>query len=208
MKILLLGANGRTGRELTKRALSLDMEVTAVVRSADRMPDALARDVRLCVTDPCSSAALTPLVAGHDAVVSVLGPRLPSANAASVYSRSADAIVAAMRNSDIRRLLVTSSAMLFPQRRLLDRLLKRLVAQVVEAAAAMEAQIRVSNLDWTIARTSFLTNSDATTARVLSERDAGNRAPTGAVSRTAVARFLLDEAQQGHHRQEVVALFG
>ena len=113
-----------------------------------------------------------------------------------------------MQASEVRRLLVTSSALLFPQKSLLIRLLKRLVWSLVDAASAMEHRIRASQLDWTIARTSFLTNGDATTARVLGDEHFEHDSPSGAVSRTAVANFLVDELRQSRHHNQTVALFG
>lgn len=206
MRILLLGANGRTGREIMKRASMSDAEVTAVVRSADRMPEEFSGHVRVRVADACREEALRPLMAGMDMVISVLGPRWPTRSATRVYSESARAIVGAMEASACRRLLVTSSALLFPLQRRTDRLLARLVPRVVEHAREMERTITNSDLQWTIARTSFLTNEETSAARVLNEPEVLREAPRGAVARRAVARFLLEEGPE--RPGQIVGLFG
>ena len=110
-----------------------------------------------------------------------------------------------MQGSDVNRLLVTSSALLFPGDGLLDGVLRRLTPNVVREAARMEERIRSSGLDWTIARTGFLTNDGAT-----GYRHAGGVLPEGggSVSRAAVACFLLAEARQSAHVRQVVGLSG
>lgn len=205
MKILLLGANGRTGRDVLGRALSAGNTVTALVRAEGRLADVSHERLEVRVGSPCDPTVLERLLPGHDLVISVLGPRWPSETASSIYPDSAAAIVNAMQGSDVDRLLVTSSALLFPTDRLFVRVLRRLVPSIVEGARRMEDQIRASSLDWTIARTSFLTNDRATTYRLGTDTlpEGG-----GSISRAAVASFLLTEAEQPSYRRQVVGLCG
>jgi len=199
MKSLVLGANGRTGRQFIDRVLSAGGHVTAVVRGADRLADVHHPRLRVCVGDPCDPALLATVMPGHDVVVSALGPRRPTKSASAVYPDSASAIVEAMRVSGVTRLLVTSSAMLFPSRRFFDRMLRLLVPRIVAAARRMEDTIQSSGLDWTIARTGFLTDDADGTYRT-SDREGGT------ISRAGVANFLRREAEQGRHIGEVVGL--
>ncbi|MEL6429178.1 MAG: NAD(P)-binding oxidoreductase [Planctomycetota bacterium] len=213
LRILLLGANGRTGRQLLHRAAARGHALTAVVRSADRLTDLeasgpLPPGARARVADPCDHAQLADLLPGHDAVVSVLGPRLPTRRASRVYGDSAAAVVPAMLACDVRRLLVTSSALLFPTRRPLARVLRRLVPRIVEGAANMETRIRASDLDWTIVRTSFLDDSDGPDRHEVSEDKAAAGAYGSAVSRAAVAGLLLEELETPRRVREVVGLYG
>ena len=205
MKIALLGANGRTGREVLGRALKAGDTVTALVRAEDRLADVSHERLEVRVGSPCAPSVLAPLLPGHDMVISVLGPRWPSKAASAIYSDSAAAIVDAMQRSDVNRLLVTSSALLFPDDRLMTRALRRLVSSLVEQARCMEELIRSSSLDWTIARTSFLTNHSDESYRV-----AEGTLPEGggSISRVAVARFILTEAKQSSHLRQVVGLCG
>ncbi len=205
MKILLLGANGRTGRQVLARALRDGDTLTAIVRAPDRLADITHERLRVCVANPCDPGALEQLLPGHDAVISVLGPRWPTRAASAIYYESAAAIVEAMHRAKVTRLLVTSSALLFPDDGLLARVLQFLVPRIVEAAGRMETQICASDLDWTVARTGFLTSDDK--ADYNAARDA---MPDGAgsIPRAAVARFLLEEAKQHHHLRQVVGLSG
>ena len=203
MKIVLLGANGRTGRQVLGRALSAGETVTALVRGEDRLADLSHERLEVRVGSACDPRVLEPLLPGHDVVISTLGPRRPTRAATAIYSDSAASIVEAMQGSDVNRLLVTSSALFFPSDRLLDRVLRRLTPNVVREARRMEERIRSSSLDWTIARTGFLTNDGAT-----SYRHAEGASPKGggSISRAAVACFFLTEAQESTHLRQVVGL--
>ncbi|MEM6996140.1 MAG: NAD(P)-binding oxidoreductase [Myxococcota bacterium] len=205
MKILLLGANGRTGREVMGRALESGDRVTALVRGEDRLADLHHDRLRVRVGNPCDPAFLEELLPGHDLVVSVLGPRWPSKAASAIYPDSAAALVDAMGRSDVRRLLVTSSALLFGRDTRLDRLLRWLVPSIVDGARQMEDRIRASGLQWTIARTGFLTNGTTTRYR---QRDGALPEGAGSISRAAVARFLLAEAAAPSQAGQVVGLCG
>lgn len=205
MKLFLFGANGRTGREVLRGALDAGDTVTALVRGEDRLADVSHQRLETFVGNPCDPGVLKALLPGHDAVVSVLGPRRPSKAASAIYPESAAAIVEAMHRSEVDRLLVTSSALLFPDAGLLAGLLRRLMPGIVQAARGMENRIRASDLAWTIVRTSLLTNG-----RETSYRASAGALPEGggAVSRSAVARFLLAEARQSGHLRQVVGLCG
>lgn len=205
MKIFLLGANGRAGRAVIDRALSAGHSVTALVRSEGRLADVSHEQLEVRVGTPCDPGFLEPLLPGHDVVISVLGPRRPWKSATAIYPQSGAAIVDAMRKSGIERLLVTSSGLLFPEGGFFIDAMRWLVRGLVEDAGRMEERIRSSGLAWTIARTDFLTNDSATRYRV-----AADALPEGggSVSRAAVAKFLLMEAEHPRHLRQVVGLCG
>lgn len=70
--IAALGATGRTGKLVIERALARGMTVRALARTPSKLGDLAAR-VQVVEGDATSEAALTTLVAGADAVVSMLG---------------------------------------------------------------------------------------------------------------------------------------
>ena len=205
VKIVLLGANGRTGRHVLGGALSAGDAVTALVRASDKLAGLSHERLEVRVGSACDPRVLEALLPGHDVVISTLGPRRPTRAATAIYSDSAASIVEAMQGSEVNRLLVTSSALLFPSDRLLDGVLRRLTPSVVKEARRMEERIRSSSLDWTIARTGFLTNDRATSYR---HAEGASPAGGGSISRAAVAHFLLTEARQPTHLRQVVGLCG
>jgi hypothetical protein len=77
LTVLLLGGTGRTGRRVLEQLLSREIDVRAIVRSADRLPAGVVSNPRLHVVaadvPSLSDADLRDHVRGCDAVISCLG---------------------------------------------------------------------------------------------------------------------------------------
>ena len=189
MKLVVLGANGGTGKLVLRAALEDGMAVTAVVRSEGKRPKIAHPNLKTVVGDPCDPAFLKTVLRGQDALISTLGGRSPTKSATSVYYRSADAIVEAAWDTGLKRVLVTSTALLFPEQTLLGTLLQYLVPNVVRSADKMEKVLQSSGLNWTAARAGFL--NDAPEATYRAAKGALPKDGT-AVPRLALARFLVD----------------
>ena len=205
MKIILLGANGRTGREVLSRALAAGDAVTALVRAEDRLANVTHPQLNVHVGNVCDPETLKQILPGHDAVISTLGPRMPTKAACTIYSESATAIVEAMQECEVNRLLVTSTALLFSSDKLLDQFLRVIARHNADHANRMEATIRTSNLEWTIARMGFLNDKSTIDCR-LAEGAFPNGG--GSISRAAVAHFLFTEAKQSNYPHKVIGLCG
>lgn len=189
LKLVVLGANGRTGKLVVKAALDRGMDITAVVRSADKKPRNFHNRLHYVVGDPCNAAFLKGILKDQDIVISSLGGRLPTHAATSIYYRSADAIVDATLEMGQKRVLVTSTALLFPPKKLMEKVLRFLVPNVVRSATRMEQILAESDLDWTVARCGFLNDENVSAYRA----EAGSLPHNGSsVSRLALAHFLLD----------------
>ena len=201
--VLLLGATGRTGGLFLTRALEAGHRVTAVVRQ----PDFDVTHERLTVHhgSACDPEVLRPLLPGHDAVVSTLGPRWPTRRAAAVYPDSAAALLPAMWEAGVERVLVTSTALLFEGAGWMTTMLRRLVPAIVDGAGRMEARIRDAAIDWTVVRTGFLTDAPGAEYRLAVDAMPD---PSAGLPRAALATFLLEELQSGNHRRQVVGLSG
>ena len=192
MKIVVLGANGRTGIHVVRQALECGFEVTAVVRSEAKRPSIPHENLTVAVGDPCDPGFLATIFAGKDAVISTLGGRMPTKKATSVYPRSAEAIVEGARQSGLKRVLVTSSALLFDAGSLIDKILVFVVHRVVSSATRMEQTLLSSGLDVTIARCGFLNDGDETAYRAEADALPANGS---AIARQSLSRFLIDSAQ-------------
>ena len=204
MKLLLLGANGRTGREVLRLGLDQGSSISALIRHEDRLADVRHGRLDIIVGNACDPQFLKTLVQGHDAVISVLGPRSPSRQASAIYSDAASALVEALPQSGVRRLLVMSTALLFPHSGFTSAALRTLVGGMVRQARLMESRIMSSSLDWTIVRTGFLKDGadDGVSLAV------GAPAQGRAVSRAAVARILLSEALKPEHSRAILGVSG
>ncbi|MFC9325911.1 NAD(P)-dependent oxidoreductase [Kitasatospora sp. NPDC057015] len=163
MRIVVLGATGPTGRELTGQALAAGHQVTAVSRRAASLPAAAGLTaVGADATDP---DALDAVVRGSDAVVSALGVP-PGRRPVDLYSSATRNALAAMGRHGVKRLLVVSSSVTDPHWRpsgalffnhVLDPYVNRVIARTAhEDMRRMEALLTDSDLDWTIARPSGL----------------------------------------------------
>lgn len=155
MKTIVLGANGRTGGQLVRLALERAAEITAIVRSEDKCPDREDDNLTTLFGDPCDPKFLSRAFHEKDVVVSTLGGQTPTKAATSVYYRSSEAIVEAALDTGLERVLVTSTALLFPPRSLLDRLLPMIVRHMVQNARQIEQTLAGADLSWTIARCGF-----------------------------------------------------
>jgi putative NADH-flavin reductase len=205
MKLVVLGANGRTGQHVVRKALDMGVSVTAIVRSAAKRPKIRHERLSVAVGDPCDAVFLATVFRDQDAVISTLGGRRPSKKATSIYYKSAEAIAKAASDTGLKTVIVTSSALLFPPRRLLDRILMAIVHNVVHSATRMEQTLRSANLNVVIARCGFLT--DAAESKYRAEPD--SLPDNGSsVSRLSLARFLVDKVQQSRSGFQIYGVSG
>ena len=113
MNLLVLGATGGTGLEIVRQAVERGHSVTAFVRSPDRLSRFWNR-IKIAQGNLLNSAELERVIAGHDAVISGFGPRIPVAKAeAHLLEEFAVALTTAMRLVSVTRVIVESVAFLF-----------------------------------------------------------------------------------------------
>jgi putative NADH-flavin reductase len=205
MKLVVLGSNGRTGRFVVREALQRGDAVTAVVRSDAKRPTVQHDKLSVIVGDPCDPKFLSEVFRDQDAVISTLGGRKPTKKATSIYWMSADAITEAAWNTGLKKVAVTSSALLFPSNRLVDRFLTTIARNVVQSANRMEQKLSMANLDVVVARCGFLTDLDET--RYRAER--GSLPNDGSsIPRMSLAQFLVDAIQKPWSGLQVYGVSG
>lgn len=203
MRLLVLGATGNIGREIVDLALARGHQVTAFVRSPQKIArhhEALAVDPG----DPLDVDQLSRALVGHDAVISALGlPARRALRPATFMAESAACIVAAMQRADVERLAIVSAAVLFPMRGAFFAFFRWLLRHHARDLSAMETVVRATELDWTIARP----------PRLVRGGDTGYRARAGALpvraysmSFRAVAAFLIDSVERQTNLREIVGL--
>jgi nucleoside-diphosphate-sugar epimerase len=210
MKLVIFGANGQTGRLATAIALDAGHDVVAVTRRPREFPLTGPR-LTVAEADVRDAEAVRPLVEGVDAVVSTLGVTF-TRDAVDTYSVGTGNIVAAMRDSGARRLVVVSSTAAFPMRRqrvpfslrLIEPILTRTIGKTVyDDIRRMEEIVRGSGLDWTVVRPSGLFDLPEPTSYVRGEVE-----PVGAfTARVDLADYLVAQAADGAtaHRTVIVS---
>ena len=205
MHLFVLGATGGIGQEVVNQALERHHRVTAFVRSPQKLN--AARDgLTVIQGDVRNTEEIGAALAGHDAVLSTIGP--PGPGRTTITSESARATVSAMRAAGLHRLLIVGVATLFPDIGALGRLLRHtLLRSVADDSAEMERIVKASPLDWIIVRPPRLTNGPRTQHYGV----ANDHLPPGAgsaatISRADVAHFMLNEIAQPAHMRRVVGI--
>ena len=203
MRLLVLGATGRTGAEIVDLALSRGHQVTAFVRSPQKVERV---DERLVVTrgDALDVDRLSAALRGHDAVVSALGlPPRKALRPSRFMAESAAATVAAMKRADVHRIAIVSAAVLFPIRGFFFGFFRWILKHHAQDLEAMETVIRATDLDWTIARPPRLVRKHDEQRRI----SAGELPERSYVlSFRALAAFLLDCVEDSSHGRQIVGV--
>ncbi len=208
MRLLILGATGRTGRQLLDQALAAGHDVTAFVRR----PDALAAygtRLRVLQGDIAHPASVTRAVAGQETVLSALGS--PTTRPNTVLSDGIGYVLAAMREHGVLRLLCMSSLGVGETRGQLGPLYNLLLIplflrQVFAEKERMEARMRASEAEWTIVRPGMLTNGPARGQYRVALAEV--RPPAfPRISRADVAAFMLREVGERRLVRQAVGLW-
>lgn len=194
MRFTVFGATGGTGRQLVRQALEAGHEVTAVVRDPARLPER-HEHLRTLTADVTDAEALTPAVAGRDAVLSALGA--PGNKAAGIASSGTAAILRAMEAGGVRRYVGVSAAPVGPaaegegvfQRRVMLPLVRRALRAVYADLAVMEDAVRAADVDWTIVRPPRLTDKAA--KGTYQQVTGGNVARSHLIPRADLAAAML-----------------
>jgi putative NADH-flavin reductase len=203
MKLLIVGATGRIGRELVDLALARGHIVTAYVRNPSKI-QRRERGLIVAQGDALEVDRLTQALAGQDAVVSALGlPAKQALRPSSFMAESMASIVAAMKRAHVERLATVSAAVLFPMRGLFFAFFRWLLKHHARDLSAMESVIQATELRWTIARPPRLVTGPEAAPRIVV---AGLPARARSISFRSVAAFLLDCVERDDYARQVVGL--
>jgi uncharacterized protein YbjT (DUF2867 family) len=207
MRLTIFGATGGAGRQLVEQALAAGHQVVAFVRNPSKLA---TRHERLTIVqgELADQAAIERAVSGADAVISVLGPR--GGSEGKPITRGMQNILAAMKQQDVRRLIISSTPSASDPNDLPDPKFRALVALVrltmraaYEEIVGVAEAVRKSDRDWTIVRVSMLNdNPGSGKVRVgyLGKGEVGVR-----ISRADMAGFMLKQVQDtGYLRQAPV----
>jgi putative NADH-flavin reductase len=200
MKIVVFGATGGTGKHLVQQALKAGHQVTAFVRSPEKLGTEHPNLV-LFQGDVSEAEKVEQAIAGQDAVISTLGPTRPTVP--GMMEIAAKNIVTAMQNQSVIRLLSTTGGGVRDpkdQPKLFDKVMKALLTllakDVLQDSEANVNFIRASDLDWTIVRFPRLTDGQHTEKYRVGYvgKDSGSQ-----LSRADAADFILRELERGEY---------
>lgn len=195
--VTVFGANGPTGQLLTEQLLDAGYKVVAVTRHPDSFP-LTAPGLTVVRADATEPADVALAVRNSDAMASVLGTKY-SREPITLYSNAGRAIVTAMQENGIHRLVVTSSMatiawrdpnMSWFERFLVERVLRRIGATLYEDMQRMEDLVSASDLDWTIMRPLGLASMDPPTEYAIARDHISGRQTARADLAAAIAEQL------------------
>jgi uncharacterized protein YbjT (DUF2867 family) len=201
MNLVVLGATGGTGRLVVEQALAAGHTVTALVRSPEKLGTSQP-NLRVIPGSAIDPESVARALESADAVISTLG------GGGSVIADSTAAIVAAARQTGVRRVVMLSSWLVERDRMSpVIRLATGIAMKgLIMDKSAGEQLLRQSALDWTIVYASMLGNGPATGSTVLPERV--NWSMSQKISRADVATRLVQAATDGQPGGRSVRITG
>ncbi|XP_073493135.1 flavin reductase (NADPH)-like [Phyllobates terribilis] len=216
MKLSVLGATGQTGAILVTQALQDGHEVTALVRNVRKMTIQHER-LKVVEANIFSVDSLAEHFKGQDAVVSCLGFPYKMFSSISGYTDSMTAIVGAMRQTGVNRMVTMTSwytdinsaqnASFFV--RTLYNIIKSVLTNMFEMEKYLENEC--SDLNWTVVRPPGLQNTPVTDKEILTNEgyfvpDEKGYPITNIVSRADVSRFMLSTLNDLRWTRTIVAM--
>lgn len=199
MRLIIFGGTGEAGRQLIDKALAGGDTVTAFVRQPSRLQ---TRHDRLSIVqgELHDTRQIQYAINGADAVISLLGPRPREGLENKPLSQGTQNIIAAMKKSGLRRLIVVSTPSARAPEDLFDMKFKALVSIIrttmraaYEEIVGIAQAVQASELEWTIVRVSTLNNrvgSGKVRVGYLGRGEVGVQ-----LSRADMVDFILDELQ-------------
>ena len=214
MKILVLGANGRTGRWIVDEALRAGISVNALVRTTGTFQE--SEGLRI-ITGSCEHRkTLDKAMTGVDAVVCALNisrtsdfPWAKLKSPPDLISRTIRQTIDLMYAHGISRLITISASGVGDSADEIPSWFRWLInnSNIGKGYADHEAQekiVRNTDLEWTIVRPVGLTNSKKTSQVRVSIHGEPRRGLM--ISRRTVARFIVQEIGKREYLQQSLTL--
>ena len=204
MQLLVLGATGSVGRLVVQVALKHRHQVTALVRSPQKL-GALTARITAIEGDALATDSIDRGVSRKDAVIYALGAG--NVRHTTLFSDSTRVLLAAMTRHTVRRLICVTGVGAGETKGhggfLYDRILYPLFTKGIYADKdTQEGLIRESQTDWTIVRPApFRKDRPSGPLRVVTDVDA---ITLRRISRLEVAEFLVDELEQNRYVRQSV----
>ena len=172
--VLILGANGSIAREATRLFLDeTDARLTLFLRDPSRLGPVERDRARVVQGDVLDAAALREAMAGQDVVYAGLAGDL---------ERMARAIVRAMGETGVRRLVFISSMGIY------DEVPGQHYSSVLDPYRKAAGVIEASDLDYTLLRPAWFTDADEVDYETTQK---GEPFRGGIVSRKSVAALVV-----------------
>lgn len=213
MKILVLGATGRTGKHVINEAVKKGHSISAIARDPAKLKDYQADVVQ---GSPYDYETVEKAIAGCEAVINTLNisrrsdnPWSPLAAPADLISKSAANAIRAMEKTGIKRFVALSTYGAGSSWKETPGLLKLFVTAsnlryAFKDHTRQEEILKSSSLDFTICRAPMLSSDMNSTGTITSaelDKPAGMK-----LSRNSAAEFFIRIIENREHLREIINL--
>ncbi|MFF4835482.1 NAD(P)-dependent oxidoreductase [Streptomyces sp. NPDC001315] len=210
MNVTVFGATGAIGRLLVQLILDDGHQVTALVRSPDKL--AFTHPRLTIVTGQLSDRdAIQQAVTGANAVISALGPSLKRSATGTQLADGTRTVVDVMREQKVSRLIGLATPSLADPRdkphwkhKVLPVMARLMFPDALAELKGMTEAVTSSDLDYTIARITNPTNKPAT-GRIRSGF-LGHDKVGSAMSRADIAAFLVSQLTDTRYQRAMPAI--
>ena len=158
MRLTIFGATGILGKALLQEALGDEHEVTALVRSPEKI-SAFSDQVNVVVGDYLDADVRARALDGADAVLSTIGPPMKRAPNNGEYTKAMTELIGQMQSGGIKRIIAVGGAglRLGDEKLGLQRAFMRLMLRLMGGKGYWDKEqehnvLCASSLNWTILR--------------------------------------------------------
>ena len=202
MKIIVFGANGRTGQKVIEQAINKGMEVTAFVRSADSIK--LKSDkLSVVIGQATILEDVKKAMVGHDDVINCIGG--PGAKPSAIITDITNNIVMAMNETGVKRIAQVASAGIHGELKgVIGKIIGLMLKSPLKDHKGAFEKLEEGGVNYTLARPMSLTEGVFTGEY----REAEEGIPHGAknISRSDVADFLLKAIEDDKYIKKSIGL--
>lgn len=202
MKIIVFGANGRTGQEVIEQAISSGIEVTAFVRNADNIK-VKSDKLSIIVGQATRYEDVRKAIVGHDAVISCIGG--PGSKVSTTITDITKNIVDAMNETGVKRIAQVASAGVHGELKgVMGKIVSFMLKNPLKDHAGAYRKLQEGGVNYTLARPMSLTEGVFT--GVYRESEEGIPEKGRNISRADVAHFLLKAIQDDKYIRKSIGL--
>jgi len=204
MKILILGATGRTGRLIVEEALKQGYDLNVLVRDKNKASFS-SKSIKVYQGTPTRRADLAAAMQGCDLIISALGivrasdaPWSKLITAKNFISESIKNVIAEADQQNVKRLITVSAWGVGETKKEIPFWLRWLInytnlGPVYEEHEKEEKLLANSDLNWTAVRPVALNDSEKTKTLKVSFNNFPK--PSLQISRQSVAKFIVNIAK-------------
>jgi uncharacterized protein YbjT (DUF2867 family) len=208
MKILIIGATGRTGRLIVEEALKQGYELNVLVRDKNKVPF-YSKSIKVYQGTPTRRTDLAPAMQGCEVIICALGivrasdaPWSKLISPSNFISESMKNVIAEADQQNLKRLITISAWGVGDTKKEIPFWLRWLInytnlRPVYEEHESEEKLLTNSNLSWTAVRPVALNDSQKIKTLKVSFNNFPK--PSLQISRQSVAKFIVDILQSDRY---------